>query len=383
MQKKLDKFFLEKNMPKPASEEKKSLKKAINENGFFIHMDSVEEMNIDYVEDYLGKLDDEVKTRAKMPKDRENILVFKGLASQAYPKGKKSRNGYKYLHSGMNFKNYRKNPIVLLQHDTEKPIGYALSLNVTEGVGLEILYFVDFGTKAAKEHEHEIRNGYIGMLSTGAISNNWGIENSKTGEIMTRGEARDAGIDIWDVMTGRSSDYVLVVTESELIENSQVTIGSNPDAMATTQNSLGRFFKNEFEKMKEEDGFSEKEEKKNEVNQKTDTVEPDNAKTGNHEEDSATPIDSDQFTISEDDFQKIKELQDALERNQNSTSADIIALKDNFANLTNIVVGLASENKLLRKRLDSIPALGAMKLTNQLGAKKENRLTSALKKLAH
>lgn len=227
---------------------KKGLKNFIKENGFFIQIRSPEKISTDEARTHLEKLDDAVKTKVNIPKNAENIQVFRGLASQFYGKGKKSRNGYKYDHKGMDLKNYMKKPLILLQHDSNKPIGFALSLEFKEGVGMEIVYFVDYNTKAAKDNEHEIREGYIGMLSTGAITHEWMVEDAKTGEFMTPSEAIEADVDLWGVICGTNDNYIMVVTKSELVENSQVTIGSNEDAQ-TKGDSLADFFTNQLEQM--------------------------------------------------------------------------------------------------------------------------------------
>lgn len=227
---------------------KKGLKNFVHQNGFFLQVNDLDKIKTNEIDEVIGKLDDAVKTGVKLPENRENIQVFRGLASQYYGKGKKSRNGYKYDHKGMDLTNYKKNPLILLGHDSNKPIGKCLSLHKKDGVGLEIVYFVDYDTKNAKEHEHELRNGYIGMLSTGAKTDEWMVEDNKTGERMTPREADEAGVNLWAVYFGDSDDYTMVITKSQLIENSQVTIGSNEDA-ETKSDSLGLYFKNQLEKM--------------------------------------------------------------------------------------------------------------------------------------
>lgn len=99
------------------------------------------------------------------------------------------------------------------------PVGYVLNIAVTADDSIDITYFVDFGTQAAKKYEHEIKSGYIGMLSTGAISHEWVLEDNKTGERLTPQEARAKGWDIWD-----EDAFTRVVTKWELVESSVVTI---------------------------------------------------------------------------------------------------------------------------------------------------------------
>jgi hypothetical protein len=221
-------------MPAPA---KKHLKQYINENGFFLHLNAINEIAREEVE----TLDNAVRTSARLP-EGDNVQVFRGLASQNFPKGKKSRNGYKYDHSGWVLNDYKRNPAIFLSHNDEMPIGKMLSIDITEA-GMEVTYFVDYATKAGKEYEHELRNGYISMLSTGALTREWMIEDNRTGKRYTREEAREAGIDLWSVLIGASEDYTMVVTKAELIEVSMVAVGSNAGAF-TAADSLKSYFQN-------------------------------------------------------------------------------------------------------------------------------------------
>lgn len=225
-------------MPKSA---KKDLKQFINENGFFLQSDAVTAVDKQEAE----ALTDAFRTRVKLPSGN-NVQVYRGKLSQNFPKGEKSRNGYKYDHTGVMLDSYKDKPIVLLQHDSEMPIGYVLNIAVTPDDGIDITYFVDFSTQAAKKYEHEIKSGYIGMLSTGAISHDWLIEDNKTGERLSPQEARARGWDIWD-----EDNYTRVVTKWELVESSVVTIGSNPKAL-TAQNSLKHSFNQQFMSLKDD-----------------------------------------------------------------------------------------------------------------------------------
>lgn len=367
-------------MPAPVNtEEKKELKKFINENGFFLNIDSVEEVKEDSIEELVNGLEDATRTTAVLPKgENANVMVFRGLASQKYGKGEKNRNGYKYDVNGFDLKNYKKNPLVLLQHNREMPIGKTLSLNITEN-GLEILYYVDFNTKAGKEYEHEIRSGLIGMLSTGAITNDWGIEDNKTGKVMSRAEAKEKGISLWDVLWGESVDYTLIITSAELIENSQVTIGSNEGAN-TKPDSLFRFFENQLQKIeprknekeeKPEKEPSDEDEPESPVNGDADTEEPENGDEESKKDE----------LKKEDKLLLMSEMQNALMENQKSLATATADAKDAIQILANTVISQNAEIKALKKRLDALPSIGTLKLTNQISEKKEGNLTSALRGL--
>ena len=238
--------------------EKKDLKKYIRENGFFLHLEAISEIKKEeFDEEKISE--NAVRTSAKVPKERENIAVFRGRLSQDYKKGEKNRNGYKYDLTGVDLNAYKNKPIVLLQHNMELPVGMAVAFENVAGDGLWVTYFIDFATKAASEYEHEIKNGYIGMLSTGAITNEWQIEDNKTGERMTPADARASGIDVYSVLFGESATHTMVVTDWTLVEASVVTIGSNEKAL-TAQESIGASAKNIAEKMKADEIEEKKEE---------------------------------------------------------------------------------------------------------------------------
>lgn len=107
---------------------KKELKDYINTNGFFFHI-QCDKIATDQIEGILtdATAQNMVNTGREVPTG-DNIVVFKGIASQNYAKGEKSRNGYKYDQNGWDFSAYLNNPIVLWQHDTQYGgIGNAIS----------------------------------------------------------------------------------------------------------------------------------------------------------------------------------------------------------------------------------------------------------------
>jgi hypothetical protein len=99
---------------------KKTLKEQINKNGFYLKMQT----NIINHDELQTLLDTEftetnaVRTGKVAPKG-ENIIIFKGLASQKYGKGEKNRNGYRIEPKGWKLENYVLNPIILLQHKAD------------------------------------------------------------------------------------------------------------------------------------------------------------------------------------------------------------------------------------------------------------------------
>jgi hypothetical protein len=221
---------------------KKELKEYINQNGFFFHL-NCEALKPKKVNDLLSdtKLD-MIKTGVELPQD-DNIIVYKGIASQHYEAGEKSRNGYKYNQRGWIFDDYNQNPVILFQHDTLQPIWQALSFWIDRNKNLNIMFFV---YKDALEWVDKIRveKGLIKALSTGALTEEYKFENSEW-ELISEDEAIE---EYWfsaiiDAFNWISDILTLVVTKARMLENSLVTIGSNEQAMAM-QNWIGQYFKN-------------------------------------------------------------------------------------------------------------------------------------------
>ena len=230
------------------SKSKKALKDYINQNGFFFHItcDKIGAEEIGRIMENSSM----VKTGKEIPTEG-NIVVFKGIASQNYAKGEKSRNGYKYDQNGWDFSSYMSNPIILWQHNAQfGGIGNAVSFwNDAKG-NLNALFFVDLDT-LEERNAVQVRKGYVTAISTGAIAKEYMFEDNDTGERYTEAEAEEK-FGGWNVLLaywGENKNLTLVVTKAEMIENSLVTIGSNENAIAM-QNAIGQHFKaraNEYE----------------------------------------------------------------------------------------------------------------------------------------
>gem|GEM_PF-4551563 len=112
------------------------------------------------------------------------------MASQAYKKGGKNRNGYKIDPNGWDFTNYMNNPIILLQHNASTGgIGKAIKFDINND-GLNILFFVDLNTLDDKTR-YQVENGYISAISTGHITEEDGIEDNKTGKVYSIEDAME------------------------------------------------------------------------------------------------------------------------------------------------------------------------------------------------
>lgn len=228
---------------------KKELKEFINKNGFFFHLDcnilknkAVEKLMSDTSLDM-------IKTWVEIPTN-DDVIIYKGIASQNYEVGKKSRNWYKYLQKGWNFTDYLKNALILFQHNTEAPIWRAISFWYDKNKNLNIMFFV---YKDALDWVDRVRveKWLITAISTGAQTDEYKFEDTKTGELITEEEAVKTFWfnELMDALMWASKKLIFTITKATMIENSLVTIWSNEEAMAI-QNWIGQFAINKAEELK-------------------------------------------------------------------------------------------------------------------------------------
>jgi len=171
---------------------------------------------------------------------------------------------------------YMENPIVLLQHNPEKPIWKTLEANISEK-WLEVKWYI-FQTD-------EIKNWLITSLSTWHITKSIEFENNKTKEIITEKSFRKLleKCETWTEYETIIDTWILAVTKLEWVEYSFVTIPSNRKSRITTKNALQNYIepmKNELLNIKSEKDFIEK----NEVEEKVEEIEEENSEKVSDEE---------------------------------------------------------------------------------------------------
>lgn len=189
---------------------KKDLKRQINANGFFAQMELKREVNAP--QEYADQIP-------------EGATYFEGIASN----GELNRNGYIIREKAWKdaIEGYFVNPVILLQHWTDCPIGKALSAKITkDGLWVSGYIYDD-------ETEGKFGRGLLNALSTGHYTLGFEFENTKTGKILTEEEFR--GLTFEEQM---SNDWVLAVTKLEWVEFSLVTIGSNRKSVITRKNAI-------------------------------------------------------------------------------------------------------------------------------------------------
>ncbi len=219
---------------------KKELKDYINTNGFFFHTlcDKVttDEAN-DILTDSMKKK--KVNFITEAPK-WDNIIIFRWIASQSYWKWEKSRNGYKYDQNGWDTTNYWKNPIILWQHNASYGwIGKCMSFWLDDENNLNTMFFVDTNN-LDERNAYQVKNWYVTAISTWAISKEHMFEDQEDDYKMITQEEAEEKYDFWEVLYalwGMSDKLILVVTKSEMLEHSMVTIWSNWEAIAWKENA--------------------------------------------------------------------------------------------------------------------------------------------------
>jgi len=122
-------------------------------------------------------------------------------------------------------KNYRKNPIVLFQHNPERPVGYATHMSIDDkGLYIEA-QIKDYDV------EEKILAGILRAFSIGYIPTKTEFQDEE-------GNKLDPTKDnIWAKGVKR------IIKKVDLVENSIVSVPANPDALFTMEKSVKSFFK--------------------------------------------------------------------------------------------------------------------------------------------
>lgn len=200
---------------------KKTLKKFLNENGFFYNS-----MKLDTSKN--------APNGVTVP---EGAKYFEGVVSN----GELNRNGYIIRPQALiaSLDVYMMNPIILLGHDTDQPIGRCLSAVARGANGKEQEIFVT-GYIFDDLTEGRFGRGLLNALSTGHITEEVEFENSETGEVLSAEEFRKFN---WEEQY--NGNWIMAVTKLEWVEFSSVSIGSNRKSLITSKNAIEAFVKSE------------------------------------------------------------------------------------------------------------------------------------------
>ena len=136
-------------------------------------------------------------------------------------------------------KDYKKNPIILFQHDTYNPIGKATYMSISEkGLYIE-------GLIVDEKIEPKIQAGILKTLSIGYIPQEVEFKD-KNGAVLNP-DISDDRMRIW-----MEEGVTRTIKKLELVENSIVSVPANPDAIFDMEKSVKSFFKKEMEQFKSE-----------------------------------------------------------------------------------------------------------------------------------
>jgi len=230
---------------------KKGLKEFINSNGSF------NKMQINAVNPPDGL---EVPDGAKF---------FRGIASN----GDLNRNGYVIEEKAFkeSIETYMLNPVVLLQHDSQKPIGKATSAKVTEK-GLEVEGFI-YKELMDEESWKAFENGVLKGLSTGHITKHAKFKNDETGETVDEDDVGSKGNPTWfDICW--VGGWTMIVTALDWVEFSLVTIPANLKSMITETNATDEEKTDAIKKYAVNSGkINEEDLEKKEINEVEEVVE--------------------------------------------------------------------------------------------------------------
>lgn len=132
--------------------------------------------------------------------------------------------------------NYRKNPIVLFQHNPHRPIGKATMMSIdSKGLYIEAIIHDE-------EIEPKIKAGILKAFSIGYIPTKLEFEDEDGNQLDPNME--DDRRRIW-----LDPSIKRVIKELDLVENSIVSVPANPDALFTLEKSVKNFFDKEAAKL--------------------------------------------------------------------------------------------------------------------------------------
>ena len=335
---------------------KKELKRMVNENGFYAQMMVKPESNAP------------AALKDKIP---EGATYFEGIASN----GELNRNGYIIRESAWRaaIETYFLNPVVLLQHDVEKPIGMALSATITsEGLSVSGYIFDDLT-------DGKFGRGLLKALSTGHYTKEVEFENTNTGTVLT--EQEFSQLDIREQM---SDVWVMAVTKLDWVEFSLVTIGSNKKSMITHKNAIMERLDIDEKKLELLDAEAVEEEKQEvaEVPEATEEVVEEAVEVEGGEE-----LPEVQEEVSSEDSEKEAESADESEEEVAEVENTEVAEESEEEELEEIETEqnkvkvskeqyerLSSASQILLKTLGAVETLGDEEVVEEEGQKEDNAL---------
>jgi len=126
-------------------------------------------------------------------------------------------------------KNYKKNPIILFQHQSDRPIGKATFMSIdTAGLYIE-------GVVVDKDIEPKIQAGILRTFSIGYIPQESEFRSAE-GDLLDPEDAKDRNKIMYD------EDVKRIIKKLDLVENSIVSVPANLDAQFDLKKSVKSYF---------------------------------------------------------------------------------------------------------------------------------------------
>lgn len=346
---------------------KKELKDHINKNGFFARALIVKpksDMTEAEMEAYMP-----AAVKSKVP---EGAMYFKAIASN----GELNRNGYIIREKAWKgaVDGYMENPVLLLGHDMDQPIGQVLTAHVgQEGLVISGFVYDDLTN-------NRFSKNLFNAVSTGHLNKVIEFENSATGEILTEEEFRRLN---WEERS--NGNWIMAVVELDWLENSIVSIGANRKSLVKNRDLV----KNYIEALKNEtDEDGDEEEKATpevKAEDKAETETPAPAEQPKEEEKKEEPEKTEQpkTEVKQDEAEKGEvETPAAPEKAENAPNQAVAetvmmsvaevnearAALEEFATLTNkqklLIDKLTNEISVLNAKLNNTPVRKGLVVTN-------------------
>lgn len=225
-----------KNRPDFKNFSKKELKAYVNEHGFFSNA-------------LIDKTDTNAPAGLK-EQIPEGAIYFKAIASN----GDLNRNGYIIREKAFKaaIEQYMTNPVILLQHDMNQPVGRVLRAHGgQEGIQIEGYIFDEYTNGRFSKN-------LFNAVSTGHLTEALEFENEATHEVITEEEFRALP---WEEK--ENGNWVMAVTSLDWLENSIVSIGANRKSLVKNKDLVKNYVESLKNEVQEEDKPKEEKEVEN------------------------------------------------------------------------------------------------------------------------
>lgn len=224
---------------------RQQLKDHINKNGFFAQamiLKPKPEMTDVEMEAYMP-----AAVKSQVP---EGAMYFKAIASN----GELNRNGYIIREKAWKaaIDGYMENPVLLLGHDMDQPIGQILTAHVgSEGLIISGYVYDEYTKKNDSDKTGRFSKNLFNAVSTGHLNKELEFENQDTGQVLSEEEFRKLSFE-----ERYNGNWIMAVVALDWLENSIVSIGANRKSLVKNRDLVKNYIealKNEADEQDEEE----------------------------------------------------------------------------------------------------------------------------------